>query len=276
MSGTWAIEKARMEWAGPALLDRDFAVEEMVVSGRRGHYRRIDADVSGDHRTEIAHESSAVADSRKPAEAHSETTSLATRWPAPEDDLRDELLDHTSNVVATLARLALTDPLTGLPNRRAVEERLRAEIARCARYQRQLAVIVVDVDDLKLVNDRRGHLCGDELLRAIGRLIEGAVRTTDFVGRWGGDEFVVLCPEAHVDGTRRVADKLRDAVAAQRFELRDGALHATVSLGWAVGGQSGDASSLLAAADAGLYGEKRRALRSRTRRRGTATVPTPD
>ena len=264
-----------MEWAWPALLDRHFVVEEMVVRGRRGHSRRIDVDVSGDYRTEIAHESPAADDSREPAEAHSETTSFATRWPAPEDHLRDELIDHTSDVVATLARLALTDPLTGLANRRAVEERLRAEIARCARYGGQLAVIVVDVDDLKLVNDRRGHLCGDELLRGIGRRIEGSLRTTDFIGRWGGDEFVVLCPEADVEGTRSVADKLKDAVAGQQFELRDGAIEATVSVGWAVGGQSGDASSLLAAADAGLYGEKRRSLRSRARRRGPAAVTTP-
>ena len=94
----------------------------------------------------------------------------------------------------TLQRLSITDPLTGLPNRRHFEQRLGEELARATRHDHPLALMLLDLDGLKRVNDTSGHDAGDDALRAVARALQGTRRTTDVAARTGGDEFAVLAP----------------------------------------------------------------------------------
>jgi diguanylate cyclase (GGDEF)-like protein len=193
--------------------------------------------------------------------------------PDPEADLRSELLDRLQESVSELHHMAHTDQLTRLANRRAVEDRLANEVARARRHQRELAVLLLDVDGLKSVNDEFGHAAGDQLLRVVGRRIKRVVRVTDMAGRWGGDEFVVVCPETDGGAARTLADKLKHAVAGRPVRLPGGSCPVGISVGWAVDGRSGEAGSLLAAADASLYAAKRARVDTRDLRGRAGLAP---
>ncbi|HWT93335.1 MAG TPA: GGDEF domain-containing protein [Solirubrobacteraceae bacterium] len=163
-----------------------------------------------------------------------------------------------------LRRLSLRDALTGLANRRALEERMDYEIARHGRHRRRFAVIALDLDGFKLVNDRFGHAAGDEVLREIAGALEDAVREQDTVVRLGGDEFCVLAPESGADVAERLMDRLSVAVA----EAVDGLEGMSVSAGWAVFPEDGlTAEDLLAVADQAAIEAKRRVHGGRTSRR---------
>ncbi len=107
---------------------------------------------------------------------------------------------------------AYTDPLTGLPNRRAFVEALRREFRRYRRYGRPFALVFVDLDGFRRVNEIAGHAGGDSVLRAVGQWLADAVRAADLVARVGGDEFAVICPETTADGARAVLQRLQEAV----------------------------------------------------------------
>jgi diguanylate cyclase (GGDEF)-like protein len=155
-----------------------------------------------------------------------------------------------------LARLARRDALTGLPNRLAVEERLRAEsLRRSARRGTACAVLMIDIDFFKPINDTHGHATGDEVLAQVARLLAATVRESDFVARYGGEEFLVLLPETTLAGARTVAEKLRDVVEASPHPV---AGRMTVSIGLAMAEQlTGDLAAVMAQADAALYEAKR-------------------
>ena len=153
-----------------------------------------------------------------------------------------------------LRRQAHVDELTGVANRHVLAERL--EVLRAASPGRGLAVVVVDVDDFKAVNDSFGHGVGDEVLRVIGGLLRGAVRATDVAARLGGDEFVLLL---HLDGppaplVRRVSDVVTQVRSQDWARLAPG-LHVTVSIGAATG-EAADVDALLRAADENVYRAK--------------------
>src|SRR5215212_4119252 len=112
-----------------------------------------------------------------------------------------------------LRRSALRDPLTGVCNRRGLDERMRYEVARHSRERRRFAVIAIDLDGFKRVNDRFGHAAGDDLLRDVAEALGGAVREQDTVARLGGDEFCVLAPETGRGGAQHLARKIGDAIA---------------------------------------------------------------
>jgi diguanylate cyclase (GGDEF)-like protein len=112
-----------------------------------------------------------------------------------------------------LRATAMRDPLTGVANRRAFGERLRYEIARHTRQQRTFAVVALDLDGFKAVNDRFGHQAGDDLLREVASAIGATLREQDTVARMGGDEFTVLAPETDRDGGERLADRVGEAVS---------------------------------------------------------------
>ena len=153
---------------------------------------------------------------------------------------------------------ALHDPLTGLPNRDLFADRLELALARARRGAPRPAVLIADLDQFKLVNDSLGHQAGDELLRAVAPRLADAVRETDTVARFGGDEFVVLCDgvgsEAHA---LELAQRLA-AVLDEPVELASGPVYVSASFGVAFAARESDAGRLLRDADAALYRAKAR------------------
>ncbi|HZP84485.1 MAG TPA: diguanylate cyclase, partial [Chthonomonadaceae bacterium] len=159
-----------------------------------------------------------------------------------------------SEANARLEALATTDSMTGLPNHRAFQERLRAEWAQARRHARPLALLFMDVDDFKQYNDAFGHPAGDEVLRQVAQLLCANVRAGDFVARYGGEEFAALLPQTDADAALAVAERIRAAVAIHAFPHRA----MTLSIGMAC--QTGDLTdmeALVISADQALYAAKR-------------------
>jgi diguanylate cyclase (GGDEF)-like protein len=156
-----------------------------------------------------------------------------------------------------LEQLSFTDGLTRLHNHRYFQDRLRVEVRRADRTGEQLALLLVDIDDFKALNDRHGHAVGDHVLRQVGGLLNEVVRDSDLPARYGGEEFVVLAPHTGKVGALSLAEKLRAAIARARFDMEsEGAsgLVVTVSVGVSVYG--GDARRLFNDADRALYQAK--------------------
>lgn len=160
---------------------------------------------------------------------------------------------------ARLQQMGLTDPLTGVNNRRYFEQRLSEAHAAALRHRRPLACIFVDVDHFKRVNDSWGHPAGDEVLRTLARLVGGQLRHSDVLCRYGGEEFVILLPDTAREAAGEIAERIRRAVAAHGFDIP---ATVTVSAGVALLEQFDDkalrldAPHLLAAADSALYRAK--------------------
>ncbi|MBA2687866.1 MAG: sensor domain-containing diguanylate cyclase [Gemmatimonadaceae bacterium] len=160
---------------------------------------------------------------------------------------------------ARLEMLAHTDPLTHLLNRRGLHVRLASELDRVRRYNAPLGLLLIDLDHFKSVNDTYGHLAGDDVLTEMGNLLQNATRSVDIVGRYGGEEFVVVLPETGVEGVMVFAQRIRDKIAAHKFSFGKGITnHLTASVGVAnfpsVGNHSPE--ELLHAADMALYKAK--------------------
>jgi diguanylate cyclase (GGDEF)-like protein len=156
-----------------------------------------------------------------------------------------------------LRTAARTDAKTGLLNAAAWEREADTEIGRVLRTGATLAVLLVDIDHFKRVNDTHGHLAGDQVLATLADALRQQVRDSDLVGRFGGEEFVVLLPGADAAEAAKVAERLREQVAAAITVAGDTELSVTVSIGAAVLGQHGDdIGGLLAAADIALYRAK--------------------
>lgn len=149
--------------------------------------------------------------------------------------------------------LSITDKLTGLLNRRKLEEILEEELMRSHRYDIGLSIVMVDIDHFKRVNDHHGHLAGDTVLIEIAELLRTHTRATDVVGRWGGEEFLIICRHSKLEEARSAAEKLREAIAGHGFGDM-GSLTASFGVGTC---RTGDTpASLLARADAALYQAK--------------------
>ncbi|MBC7984576.1 MAG: diguanylate cyclase [Candidatus Obscuribacterales bacterium] len=134
-------------------------------------------------------------------------------------------------VVEENRRLSVTDPLTGAQNRRYLMEQLPSEIDRSARYDHRLAVLMCDVDHFKRVNDTYGHQAGDEVLKRVVTLIKSKIRTTDWISRYGGEEFVIVLPETNFTNAAKVAESLRAAIASQAIDYAGHKLTVTASFG---------------------------------------------
>jgi diguanylate cyclase (GGDEF)-like protein len=133
-----------------------------------------------------------------------------------------------------LERLALTDPLTGLLNRRAMEDLARFELKRHARYPSALTIGLIDIDRFKEINTRYLLPGGDEALRGLARLLTNSLREVDSVGRIGGDEFLIIARETNEEGAKRLAERIRTTVAATPIPYRDQTMHISVSVSFAV------------------------------------------
>lgn len=166
-----------------------------------------------------------------------------------------------------LRSAADTDLVTGVHNHRYLQERLRQEVARGARSHSSLAVLMMDLDNFKQINDRHGHADGDRVLRNIGAAILGQVRTSDIVARYGGDEFVVVMPDTGAEQAQLVTQRVVRAILDRRHELADGSqVGVGVSAGLALYPTDGRTTAqLLASADAAMYEAKRKGGRGMER-----------
>ncbi|HET7012244.1 MAG TPA: GGDEF domain-containing protein [Anaerolineales bacterium] len=126
----------------------------------------------------------------------------------------DLTIGRLNRQAGQMSELAHTDPLTGLANRRWFMDQLDREVARARRHNRPLSLIYIDLDGFKAINDRFGHLFGDDILRGVSRSMGAILRSTDLLARIGGDEFAVVLPETNETGAANVNQKLRKAVAA--------------------------------------------------------------
>jgi diguanylate cyclase (GGDEF)-like protein len=154
-------------------------------------------------------------------------------------------------------RLARTDALTGLSNRRALFETAESVFAGTRRYNRPVSLVVIDLDHFKAINDRRGHAAGDEALRLVARVIGSTIRASDIAGRIGGEEFAIVLPETTAADAANLAERLRERIASHPAAHNGDAFALTASFG--VAGDSGGGvrfESLLARADAALYDAK--------------------
>jgi diguanylate cyclase (GGDEF)-like protein/PAS domain S-box-containing protein len=150
------------------------------------------------------------------------------------------------------------DDLTGLQNRRGLMHAMQRIHARCLRHSAPYCVAMLDLDHFKRINDLHGHDAGDRVLATVAQTLRREVRREDWLGRWGGEEFVVLLPDSTEPQAEFTLERLRQAVAAQRIEASDGRVQITVSAGIAGWGGSEDAiEEVLARADAALYRAKR-------------------
>ncbi len=199
---------------------------------------------------------------RKPCEPAELIARVRTvlRMKARQDELHrrnDELSAETS-----------TDELTGLPNRRALGRLLPQLVERARSRGERVGVLVVDIDHFKQVNDSYGHLIGDVVLRTVARRLRSGLRQEQVVGRWGGEEFLVLAADSSLDDAARVAERLRATVGFDPVPADNGQhVSVTVSIGVAAG--SGDATDLLRHADAALYVAKAQG------RNRVVTAPSP-
>jgi diguanylate cyclase (GGDEF)-like protein len=171
----------------------------------------------------------------------------------------DRLLDARETLRGEnqeLARLATVDGLTQLYNQRAFHDRLREELARASRTGQKLALLWLDLDHFKGVNDTWGHLRGDAVLRHVASLIQGHARGSDPCFRVGGEEFAVICPGVGLRDAEGVAERIRNAAASHPLFTSDGPVVVTVSIGVATSAPGDTEEQLLQRADRALYEAK--------------------
>jgi diguanylate cyclase (GGDEF)-like protein/PAS domain S-box-containing protein len=157
-----------------------------------------------------------------------------------------------------LRHLADHDPLTGLRNRRLFEHDLKLQVARSQRYGERAALMVIDLDEFKQVNDRHGHKIGDDTLKAVARALTRRLRETDLVARLGGDEFVVLLSHTDEQGVAVVLDGLARVIQGATIDIGDAVLHPSASIGVAfIDQQTASAEQVLIEADGAMYAAKR-------------------
>ena len=173
---------------------------------------------------------------------------------------RAQMVESTMADNARLEQLAQTDPLTQLLNRRALTERITAEMERALRYDSTLALLMIDLDHFKRVNDTYGHLVGDDVLRDVAKLLVDTIRVSDIVARYGGEEFLVLLPETDDAGAESFADRIRAAV--EEHDFTDNGEHPQLRLTSSIGvamypaARIESVEDLFARADAALYRAK--------------------
>ena len=162
-----------------------------------------------------------------------------------------------SRLAADLQKLALTDALTGALNRRSLEQEAARLSARCTRTGHSLAIMMIDVDHFKSINDRHGHQVGDKVLRHLTMVAQKTIRSDDYFARYGGEEFCILLPSTSEKDAWILADRLRQTYAAMVMEFDGEVLHSTISIGVSDSMHAGvEFISLIAAADQAMYRAK--------------------
>lgn len=154
-----------------------------------------------------------------------------------------------------LMEIATIDVLTRIPNRRATQAFLEKELSRAKRHNGELSVLLIDIDDFKQVNDRWGHAAGDDVLRKIASLFHSMIRKQDLVGRWGGEEFLIIVPGRCA--VQMLAERVRSEVAATQYRYGTAVFHITVSIGIACSDETSIEDEILKQADDALYRAKK-------------------
>jgi diguanylate cyclase (GGDEF)-like protein/PAS domain S-box-containing protein len=166
-------------------------------------------------------------------------------------------LSATKQLQQELQLMASTDPLTGLLNRRRFLEQAEREFLRSQRYRHELAVLMLDIDHFKAINDNHGHFVGDQALIALSRTAENLLRDIDLMGRWGGEEFVFLMPETPLAGAAILAERLREELTRLAVDTAAGAVRFTVSAGVAARSEcDAGITDIMLRADSALYAAK--------------------
>lgn len=215
-----------------------------ILSLKEALHQRVDAIRS--HMQEFR-----VAEERRIEDAEKQVEQLTSRLQNAQkesDQLRQRIRKERD--------LAMIDPLTGIPNRFAYNERLAQEVARWKRYHNPLVLSVWDVDNFKRINDSYGHQAGDKVLTVIAKLLQDKVRETDFAARFGGEEFVLLLPETDMEKASVVAEHIRKSVEACEFHYRGNPVPITISCGLSQFREGDTPEQVFARADAALYKAK--------------------
>lgn len=165
----------------------------------------------------------------------------------------NNMLESKEKLKLELEHLAITDKLTGINNRLKIEELLQNEVLRSQRYNHTFGLSIIDIDNFKRINDTYGHQTGDIVLVKIAKILKENIREVDFVGRWGGEEFVIICPETSIDGTKKLLENLRVTIEKEDFK-EVGTV--TASFGVSLFNETDDYISILKRADDALYEAK--------------------
>ncbi len=155
-----------------------------------------------------------------------------------------------------LEAMATTDSLTGLANRHALDILLEQQTREASRHHRVMSAIMLDIDHFKRLNDRRGHLAGDEVLRGVAATLKENLRASDIACRWGGEEFLIILPQTELGAATQVAESLRQAIEKQTYSLNDEKISVTISAGASTYRENETCDSLIARTDTLLYQAK--------------------
>jgi diguanylate cyclase (GGDEF)-like protein len=171
-------------------------------------------------------------------------------------------LDAEAKYHEEIYRMTIVDGLTQIHNKRYLFEALDKELIRARRYDRQLSLLIFDIDYFKNINDQYGHLAGDYVLRELARIVQERIRRDEVFARYGGEEFVIALPETSLQGAVTLAENLRARVETHGFSFQGERIPVTISVGCAVLGEEKGAADLIQLADDKLY-EAKRAGRNR-------------
>ncbi|MBE0515474.1 diguanylate cyclase [Sulfurimonas sp.] len=170
-----------------------------------------------------------------------------------------ERLEHLVKVrTREIELLSQTDSLTGLWNRRHLEESLESEFKRAKRYNKELSIMIIDLDHFKYINDTYGHMAGDEVLREVSAAIKECQRETDFIGRYGGEEIVIILPETDLHTSSNIAETVRETVESRPVEFEGEVINVTASIGISsLRKEHENFATLFSEADEALYNAKK-------------------
>ena len=227
-----------------SLIPIEIAITELWRDDRR-HFVGVLRDITARRQAEAALREAQQALERRVAERTEELTRINLA-------LQQEI-EARARMQAELERLATTDTLTGIRNRRVFDEQLALEITRAKRYGNKLALILMDIDRFKSINDHRGHQAGDRVLVELARVVASRLRASEVFARWGGEEFIVLAPNTDAEDAAHLAEEIRTRVEAHDFPEVG---RVTLSLGVTQYAPEDTTDSLWQRADAALYRAK--------------------
>lgn len=175
-----------------------------------------------------------------------------------EEERRKKAQKELEEANKRLSKLARTDPLTGLSNRRDVYEKVEYEIKRFERNKESFAIVIGDIDDFKDVNDNLGHDAGDFVLFSLANQIRSMLRKQDVVGRWGGEEFIMMLPNTHLNGAKIITEKIRKAIEEEIIHYHDKEISITITFGIAIFDEMQPMDDCIKKADIALYEGKKK------------------